>query len=1012
MKDHQFAHAVDTDQGDEPLQETAERTTSLSEDFTLASRFTRDKDEHSAFSSVVGSKEQPAMSIWDFAGHDVYYSSHHVFYSHYAIFILTLNLTKALSDPLEPWAGSCAEALQIKTEADVADYHLEAIQAHSRPNKSAGDLEENQGRGPPVIVVGTHKDQVNKKEIEDLFTMLRDHLRGKAIDKDVYDRYFAIDNTKRDPEDPELSDLRDAILKVALQQNHVGKEIPISWLELKAKLMEMEKQGRKYCSLQDVIAATDSSRVPEGYTPEENTVIILRFFHLCGDILFFNTPELRNIVILDPQWFVDVQKTIITIPKFRGLKVKHKWEQLEATGVLEDSLIMEVWRKKQEELKCDLIAHKDELLKMMEQFDLVLQCSPEEAAAGSSSSEPTTYFVPSLLTTAAVKERERLYPSGTKCSKPIFVVFDEKFFPVGVYHRLVIASMRRYNKRKPQAYARCAKFITRNPKEPKAFVITKEFYYLKVELLSSEKEESDCFSHGPEIRKGLDEDLQEIIDKWIPGIQYKWCLQCCCKTHKENHTQTLENTYPSQSPHLWELDEDTFLPIASVSEWFVEEEVICETYWPATTNIDDIGLAHWFEKPEQLQGQVTSILMVNDKYGRSHGGTSTTNRQVAQFLQQHGATVHATAVQASEEDERCAREDVIILHLPVQRTRKNKTPSLEWLTDYHTIHYPHIPQDLKCIVGHADVTSEAAKSIQQDRCQQAKLVLFNHDIPEETEHYKGAEKAMAARKKTKDINEDAKNADAVFSLGRRIYDHFEMKYRTLGESKPSQHLLFLPRPSKVFEDISVQPGGGEKVVLAVGRVTEVDKLKGRDVIARAMGEVAEKITNVRLCVRGIDEDDYEASMRILEENLHSGKIKPTLLPCGTQEDIADDMKEAHLVLMPSRAEPFGLIGLEAIAAGIPVLISDKSGLADMITDLIKEKKCPADMRHRIVETSVRESDLEDTAKRWAKKIEDSLDNSTWEFERAAVYKKELLESKYWEESHQNLLRVCGLNKDE
>ncbi|XP_019614827.1 PREDICTED: uncharacterized protein LOC109462709 [Branchiostoma belcheri] len=421
----------------------------------------------------------------------------------------------------------------------------------------------------------------------------------------------------------------------------------------------------------------------------------------------------------------------------------------------------------------------------------------------------------------------------------------------------------------------------------------------------------------------------------------------------------------------------------------------------------------WHEGQSSDRGQsilqeVTSVMMVNDEYGMSHGGTATTNRQVAQFLKRHGATVHATALQASEEDKRCATDDGVILHLPVQNPRDKRTPSLEWITFDHNSRYPGIPQDLKCIVGHVDVTSGAAKSLQESRCQQAKLVLFNHDMPEETEYYKGSKKSLAAGKKMKDILEDTKNADAVFSLGRRIYDYFETKYMALGDSKPRQHFLFLPRPSPVFEAISVRPGAGEKVVLTVGRVTEVDKLKGHDLVARALGEVAEKITNVRLCVRGIDEEGYEASKRILEENLHSGKIKPTLLPRGTQEDIAQDMQQAHLVLMPSRAEPFGLIGLEAIAAGIPVLISDKSGLADMIRDLIEEGKCPADMRYRIVETSVREADLDVTAKEWAKRIMDTFKHSKHEFDRAAVYKKELLKSKYWEESHQNLLRVCGL----
>ncbi|KAI8493043.1 hypothetical protein Bbelb_290470 [Branchiostoma belcheri] len=390
--------------------------------------------------------------------------------------------------------------------------------------------------------------------------------------------------------------------------------------------------------------------------------------------------------------------------------------------------------------------------------------------------------------------------------------------------------------------------------------------------------------------------------------------------------------------------------------------------------------------------EVISVLMVNDEYGTSSGGTSTTNRWVAQFLKLSGATVHATAVQASEEDKRCATEDGAVLHLPVQNPRDKRTPSLEWLTFDHNNRYPGIPQDLKCIVGHVDVTSGAARSIQEKRCQHAKLVLFNHDMPEETEHYMGTMKAIAAWRKMEDILEDAKNADAVFSLGRRIYDYFETK------------------PSPVFEAISIRPGGGQEVVLSVGRVTGVDKLKGHDLVARSMGEVAEKITNVRLRVGGIDENDWEARKRILEENLHSGKIKPTLLPCGTQEDIAQDMQQAHLVLMPSHAEPFGLIGLEAIAAGIPVLISDKSGLADMIMDLIKQRKLPADMRHRIVKTSVRGSDLGEDAREWAKRIADTLEFSEVEFDRAAEYKKKLLESKYWEESHQNLLRVCGMNE--
>jgi glycosyltransferase involved in cell wall biosynthesis len=47
--------------------------------------------------------------------------------------------------------------------------------------------------------------------------------------------------------------------------------------------------------------------------------------------------------------------------------------------------------------------------------------------------------------------------------------------------------------------------------------------------------------------------------------------------------------------------------------------------------------------------------------------------------------------------------------------------------------------------------------------------------------------------------------------------------------------------------------------------------------------------------------------------------------------IAGDIKSASLVMMPSKREAFGLVALEAIAAGIPVIISAKSGVAQFFS---------------------------------------------------------------------------------
>ncbi|XP_035677306.1 uncharacterized protein LOC118416323 [Branchiostoma floridae] len=409
------------------------------------------------------------------------------------------------------------------------------------------------------------------------------------------------------------------------------------------------------------------------------------------------------------------------------------------------------------------------------------------------------------------------------------------------------------------------------------------------------------------------------------------------------------------------------------------------------------------QKEEGFKAPV--VLFVNDEYGTSKGGISTINSQMVQTLTATNAVVYNTALRVPKRDQETADRDGVQLIQPVQQDEES-VPTLDWLTKYHSVHFPNLPQDVTCIIGHADITDTAARNIWDQRYPHADLVTITHVIPEDTEYYKGGRKAMKAWEKEKDMLDKINNVKAAFSVGKRIFEHCDNMYR--GEKKPQSHYIFLPKPSEMFLATTVRPGGQQKVVLSIGRVRKVEKLKGHDLIAQSMGEVAKEVRNVRLRVRGISEDDFETSKKILEDNLKSGKLNPTLLPYGTQEDILEDMMTAHLVLMPSRCEPFGLVGLEAIAAGIPVLISDKTGLADLILDLIEQGKLHPDHKRVIVETNVNDTDPEGDVRRWASKIVDILKYSDSEFEKAARFKQELVESKYWEESHCNFLQACGI----
>ncbi|XP_078576568.1 uncharacterized protein LOC144862151 [Branchiostoma floridae x Branchiostoma japonicum] len=423
-----------------------------------------------------------------------------------------------------------------------------------------------------------------------------------------------------------------------------------------------------------------------------------------------------------------------------------------------------------------------------------------------------------------------------------------------------------------------------------------------------------------------------------------------------------------------------------------------------------VGLPVTIEKPGAAAAR--PVLLVSTEYGTSKGGISTINLNAARALTAAGAEVYSTVLEASEQDERGAERDGVRLLKPHLHPDSSAKPSLEWLTVYHKHHFPHIPSDVCCIVGHVDVTSRAAKNIKEERFPHAKLVMFGQVAPEETEHYKSDEKALGVGRKEASIQDDIGKADVVFSVGPRIHRHYD----GFLQQRHVTHHIFLPEPSKVFSEANVTFGEEskkvrkpERVVLSIGRVRNVEKLKGHDLAAGSIDKAAQRLDNqytLRLRVRGIDENDFKDSKTILEEKLRSGRVKPTLLPYGTQEEIRQDMEACHLVLMPSRAEPFGLVGLEAIAAGVPVLISEHSGLAELIEELSDRLGQPT-FRHCIVKMkgdTATDGDVE----KWAERIEDVLKNARSEFAEARAFRERLLASKYWEESHQKFLQACGI----
>jgi glycosyltransferase involved in cell wall biosynthesis len=102
--------------------------------------------------------------------------------------------------------------------------------------------------------------------------------------------------------------------------------------------------------------------------------------------------------------------------------------------------------------------------------------------------------------------------------------------------------------------------------------------------------------------------------------------------------------------------------------------------------------------------------------------------------------------------------------------------------------------------------------------------------------------------------------------------------------------------------------------------------KGVDVLLKAFGKVKEKVPEARLVIvgGGPERDGLEAQSA--EMGLEDVEFT------GLVEDLTDIYRGTAVLALPSREEGFGLVLLEAMARGVPVVAADTGGIPEIVDD--------------------------------------------------------------------------------
>ena len=230
------------------------------------------------------------------------------------------------------------------------------------------------------------------------------------------------------------------------------------------------------------------------------------------------------------------------------------------------------------------------------------------------------------------------------------------------------------------------------------------------------------------------------------------------------------------------------------------------------------------------------------------------------------------------------------------------------------------------VVGHGVKLGKQAQLIQQffPKCV---WVQFVHTAPEELAMYKNysCNISRGEKKHHTEVKLCAR-ADAVVAVGPKLTEDFKTYLRPHEQKKVFE---ITPDPSifREFSRCKQAKEDREKFhVLIFGRGDSEDfELKGFDIAAKAIAELKDQTYHL-YSVGASHGQEQEVAQKLLHHDIqpHQLTVRGFI---EKRPDLAELLCEVDLAIMPSRTEGFGLTALEALSAGLPILVSANSGFA-------------------------------------------------------------------------------------
>ena len=224
----------------------------------------------------------------------------------------------------------------------------------------------------------------------------------------------------------------------------------------------------------------------------------------------------------------------------------------------------------------------------------------------------------------------------------------------------------------------------------------------------------------------------------------------------------------------------------------------------------------------------------------------------------------------------------------------------------------------------------------------------------------------------------AQNSYAIIAISKQVQSDAVKTYQVpldriplIGNGFGTDHFKLLPQVSKseVFDEFGITEKD-KPLISFVGKFTD---FKGIDVLLKAAAIYEKKLAGVQTVLVGngvLWEDMQKLKKQLGLKGVH-------FLGHQSQDVLARIYNAADVSVVPSRVEPFGLVAVEALACGTPVVATNAGGLPDFINQEVGAL-VPVDDPESLAHTIVDEIEKGTKQTKGVNANHYAYENYTWE----------------------------------